>query len=326
MKCRAATVVRENNTNVVTGVYGERALEAIQSEAALLLLDSFPWFRKAGLKSFFDGEADYCEKELNENAATGIWLHGRRGRHRADEYERFEVVTDDAEYMLSRKLGFAGMCADDLWRRAEASIEVCDVERTGDLPEWKIAGEQKVFLGRERDIADAKIAWYAYLGRRAIRIWIAAGTLALLDMVYPSGRRRFAISKIERDFTEPLCDFASGWIERFVLRGDKAAKREQAERLRRLREEYGVELTPVSEQRKIRAVSDGQVSADAEPSAPQSRAATDKGILREDAGAGEGEKVSDTGKEAQEPKKDVPEVFQRIMEETQKGRGVGIFR
>ena len=30
MKCRAATVVRENNTNVVTGVYGERALEAIQ--------------------------------------------------------------------------------------------------------------------------------------------------------------------------------------------------------------------------------------------------------------------------------------------------------
>ena len=133
-------------------------------------------------------------------------------------------------------------------------------------------------------------------------------TLALLDMVYPSGRRRFAISKIERDFTEPLCDFASGWIERFVLRGDRAAKREQAERLRRLRDEYGVELTPVSEQRKIRAVSDG----------------SDKGILRED--AGESEKVSDTGKEAQEPKKDVPEVFQRIMEETQKGRGVGIFR
>ena len=95
-----------------------------------------------------------------------------------------------------------------------------------------------------------------------------------------------------------------------MLRGDKAAKREQAERLRRLREEYGVELTPVSEQRRIRAVSDG----------------SDKGILREDAGAGEGEKVSDTGKEAQEPKKDVPEVFQRIMEETQKGRGLGVFR
>ena len=280
----------------------------VDSSAAALLMQGAGWECVGCTMKLFDGEADYCEKELNENAATGIWLHGRRGRHRADEYERFEVVTDDAEYMLSRKLGFAGMCADDLWRRAEASIEVCDVERTGDLPEWKIAGEQKVFLGRERDIADAKIAWYAYLGRRAIRIWIAAGTLALLDMVYPSGRRRFAISKIERDFTEPLCDFASGWIERFVLRGDRAAKREQAERLRRLRDEYGVELTPVSEQRKIRAVSDG----------------SDKGILRED--AGESEKVSDTGKEAQEPKKDVPEVFQRIMEETQKGRGGGIFR
>lgn len=74
MKCRAGEVYREERTEQVTKLYGVKALEAMQSEAALLLLDSFPWFRRAGLKSFFNGQAGNCSRELNDNAADRIFL------------------------------------------------------------------------------------------------------------------------------------------------------------------------------------------------------------------------------------------------------------
>lgn len=283
MKCRAETVLRDQRTNQVTTIYGELALEAIQSEAALLLLDRFPWFRNAGLKLFFDGQAANCSRELNDNAAEHVYLNGRRGRHEADEYERFEVIVDDADFRLSRALTNGGIYADDLWKRAEASVP------------------DKVFLGDERILADARIAWYAYLGRRAIRVWVSAGALVLLGMAYPSGRRRFPISKVERDFCEPLCDFASGWVERFFSGRDGRMKAEQAGRLRELREKYGVDLSSPS----------ANFRSSAEPNLRLTPVSDgDRGLMLLES-------------RAEEPKRKAPEVFQQIMEETQKRRGVG---
>ena len=279
MKCRAGEVFREEKTERITKLYGVKALEAMQSEAALLLLDNFPWFRKAGLKSFFDGQASNCTREINDNAADRIFVKDRRGRHEADEIMRFEEVVNDAEFMLSRKMDFGGIFPDPVWERAEARVP------------------DKVFLGEDKIHADARIAWYAYLGRRAVRVWIASGTLALLGMTYPSGRRRFPISKVERDFTFPLADFMSGWIERFIGGQDRDRTAEQNGRLRRLREEYDVDLTPVSEQER-EELAEGQIETVA-----RAFRAEDRPVIRE-----------------------APEAFRKILEETQKGRGVGVFR
>ena len=286
MKCRAVDELRNQKTETMTRLYGMKALEAMQSEAALLLLDNFPWFRKAGLKSFFDGQASNCSREINDNAADRIFVKDRRGRHEADEIMRFEEVVNDAEFMLSRKMDFGGIFPDPVWERAEARIP------------------DKVFLGEDKIHADARIAWYAYLGRRAVRVWIASGTLALLGMTYPSGRRRFPISKVERDFTFPLADFMSGWIERFIGGQDRDRTAEQNGRLRRLREEYDVDLTPVSEQERQEFASgesselaEGQIETVAKP-------------FRADTPT---------------PIREAPEAFRKILEETQKGRGVGVF-
>lgn len=279
MKCRAVDELRNQRTETMTRLYGMKALEAMQSEAALLLLDNFPWFRKAGLKSFFDGQASNCSREINDNAADRIFVKDRRGRHEADEIMRFEEVVNDAEFMLSRKMDFGGIFPDPVWERAEARIP------------------DKVFLGEDKIHADARIAWYAYLGRRAVRVWIASGTLALLGMTYPSGRRRFPISKVERDFTFPLADFMSGWIERFIGGQDRDRTAEQNGRLRRLREEYDVDLTPVSEQER-EELEEGQIETVARP-------------FRADTPT---------------PIREAPEAFRKILEETQKGRGVGVFR
>ena len=278
MKCRAVDALRNQRTETMTRLYGVKALEAMQSEAALLLLDNFPWFRKAGLKSFFDGQASNCSREINDNAADRIFVKDRRGRHEADEIMRFEEVVNDAEFMLSRKMDFGGIYPDLVWERAEARIP------------------DKVFLGEDKIHADARIAWYAYLGRRAVRVWIASGTLALLSKTYPSGRRRFPISKVERDFTFPLADFMSGWIERFIGGQDRDRTAEQNGRLRRLREEYDVDLTPVSEQER-QELAEGQIETVAKP-------------FRADTPT---------------PIREAPEAFRKILEETQKGRGVGVF-
>ena len=109
MKCRAAEVYESERTEQVTKMYGTKALEAMQSEAALLLLDNFPWFRRAGLKSYFDAQAGNCSRELNDNAADRIFIKDRRGRHEADEIMRFEEVVNDAEFALSRRMDFGGI-------------------------------------------------------------------------------------------------------------------------------------------------------------------------------------------------------------------------
>lgn len=278
MKCRAAIVLQDERTEQVTKMYGVKALEAMQSEAALLLLDGFPWFRRAGLKSFFDGQARNCSREINDNAADRIFVKDRRGRHEADEIMRFEEIVDDAEFMLARKMNFGGIEPEPVWERAEARIP------------------DKLFLGTDKIHADARMAWYAYLGRRAVRVWIASGTLALLDMKYPSGRRRFPISKVERDFTLPLADFMSGWIERFIGGKDRTTTAEQLGRLRSLRDEYGVDLTPVSEQER-EELAEGQIETVA-----RAFRAEDQPVIRE-----------------------APEEFQRILEDVRSGRGVGLF-
>ena len=278
MKCRAVEVLQDERTEQVTKMYGKKALEAMQSEAALLLLDGFPWFRRAGLKTFFDGQAANCSKELNDNATDRIYIKDRRGRHEADELMRFETVVNDAEYMLGRRMNFGGIEPEPVWERAEAKVP------------------DKLFLGTDRIHADARIAWYAYLGRRAVRVWIASGTLTLLDMRYPSGRRRFPISKVERDFTFPLADFMSGWIERFIGGQDRDRTAEQHGRLRRLREEYGVDLAPVSDQER-EEMADGQTETVAKP-------------FRAD---------------PPPPIREAPEAFRRILDDVRSGRGVGLF-
>ena len=278
MKCRAVEALQDERTEQVTKMYGSKALEAMQSEAALLLLDNFPWFRRAGLKTYFDAQAGNCSRELNDNAADRIFIKDRRGRHEADELMRFETVVNDAEYMLARKMDFGGIEPEPVWERAEARVP------------------DKLFLGTDRVHADARIAWYAYLGRRAVRVWIASGTLALLDMRYPSGRRRFPISKVERDFTFPLADFMAGWLERFIGGQDRDRTAEQHGRIRRLREEYGVDLTPVSEQER-EELAEGQIETVAKP-------------FRAD---------------PPKPIREAPEAFRRIMEDVRNGRGVGIF-
>ena len=278
MKCKGLEELQNRKTEQVTKLYGVKALEAMQSEAALLLLDNFPWFRRAGLKIYFDAQAGNCSRELNDNAADRIFIKDRRGRHEADELMRFETVVNDAEYMLARKMDFGGIEPEPVWERAEAKVP------------------DKLFLGTDRIHADARIAWYAYLGRRAVRVWIASGTLALLDMKYPSGRRRFPIVKVERDFTFPLADFMSGWIERFIGGQDRDRTAEQHGRLRRLRDEYGVDLTPVSEQER-EELEAGQIETVAKP-------------FRAD---------------PPKPIREAPEEFRRIMEDVRNGRGTGLF-
>lgn len=278
MRCKAVDALRDQKTEQVTKLYGVKALEAMQSEAALLLLDNFPWFRRAGLKSFFDGQAGNCSRELNENAADRIFVKDRRGHHEADEIMRFEEAVNDAEFMLSRKMNFGGIEPEPVWERAEARIP------------------DKLFLGTDRVHAEARMAWYAYLGRRAVRVWIASGTLALLDMKYPSGRRRFPIVKIERDFVFPLAEFMSGWIERFIGGQDRDRTAEQHGRLRRLREEYDVDLTPVSEQ-EWEELAEGQIETVAKP-------------FRADPPT---------------PIREAPEAFRRILEDVRSGRGTGLF-
>lgn len=278
MKCRAVEVLQDERTERVTQMYGTKALEAMQSEAALLLLDGFPWFRRAGLKTFFDGQAGNCSKELNDNAADRIYIKDRRGRHEADELMRFETVVNDAEYMLGRRMNFGGIETEPVWERAEAKVP------------------DKLFLGTDRIHAEARMAWYAYLGRRAVRVWIASGTLTLLDMRYPSGRRRFPISKIERDFSFPLADFMSGWIERFIGGQDRDRTAEQHGRMRRLREEYGVDLAPVSDQER-EELADGQTETVAKP-------------FRAD---------------PPPPIREAPEAFRRILDDVRSGRGTGMF-
>lgn len=278
MKCKGLEELQNQRTEQVTKLYGTKALEAMQSEAALLLLDNFPWFRRAGLKTYFDAQAGNCSRELNDNAADRIFIKDRRGRHEADELMRFETVVNDAEYMLSRKMDFGGIEPEPVWERAEAKVP------------------DKLFLGTDRIHADARIAWYAYLGRRAVRVWIASGTLALLDMKYPSGRRRFPISKVERDFTLPLADFMAGWIERFIGGQDWDRVAEQHGRLRRLREEYGVDLTPVSEQEREEDET-GKIGTVSKPFR-----ADPPPVIRE-----------------------APEAFRKIMEDVRASRGVGLF-
>lgn len=278
MKCKGLEELQNQRTEQVTKLYGTKALEAMQSEAALLLLDGFPWFRRAGLKSYFDGQAGNCSRELNDNAADRIFIKDRRGRHEADEIMRFEEVVNDAEFALSRRMDFGGIEPEPVWERAEAKVP------------------DKLFLGSDRIHADARIAWYAYLGRRAVRVWIASGTLALLDMRYPSGRRRFPISKVERDFTFPLADFMSGWVERFIGGQDRDRTAEQHGRLRRLRDEYGVDLTPVSEQEREEDET-GHIGTVSKPFR-----ADPPPVIRE-----------------------APEAFRKIMEDVRAGRGVGLF-
>lgn len=291
MKCRAETVRRDKQTETVTRVYGKKCLEAIQSEAALLILGAYPWFRRQPgkkaaeeadrMKLFFDGQARICSVELNDNAADTVYVTSRRlGRHEADRDERFEEVTNDAEFMLSRRLADAGIDAAALWDRAEGYLR------------------HSVKLGSDALHWDARVAWYGWLGRRAVRIWIAAASLSLLEFEYPGGRRRFSVASVERDFAVPLADFASGWITSFIAGEDRLLKLAAGERARKLRDEYNVDLKPVDPPT-------GKCRPEAENAARVTRI---------------GGNVPKTQRAAK-----APEEFEKILADVQAGRGVGIF-
>ena len=286
MRCRADAVRRDKQTEAVTKVYGAKCLEAVQSEAALLVLGAYPWFRRPGaanpaesdrLRQFFDGQARICSAELNDNAPDKVYVKNRRlGRHEADRDERFEEVTNDAEYMLSRRLTDAGIDAETLWDRAEGYLR------------------HSVKLGSDALHWDARVAWYAWLGRRAVKIWIAAACLSLLEFEYPGGRRRFSAASVERDFARPLCDYVSGWITSFVAGEDRLLSLAAGERARKLRDEYNVDLRPVAPERD-NAAEVKRLPQSAPLTAPSER----------------------------EPR--VPEEFDRILRDVQAKRGVGIF-
>lgn len=232
MKCRAEETVREQRLSKVTRLYGTLCLEAIQAKAAMLLVEKYPWFRMKRktrgegdrMKLFFDAQAAAVERELNENAADNVWVTDRRGRHRADNAERFEVVTDDAEYRLTRLLAYGGINAGRVLALAEAYA-----------PDRDPKGQEGLHM-------EARIAWYAWLGKRAAKTWIAAAGLALLDMRFPSGGRRFPIRSVEEDFIIPLAEFTRDWMERFMDVQDKALTAEQRFRTEHLQNGYSIEL------------------------------------------------------------------------------------
>lgn len=230
MRCRAAVERRETRTLEMTRLYGMKCLAAIQSELGLLLLDTYPWFRTRAervnrLQEFFDQQTAICESELNEKAAEKIRVKDRsRGWHEADRDEAFEETVDDAAFRLERDLNYSGIDAEAVYTAAE-----------GYLPD-------KEYFGEDRLHADARAAWYAWLGRRAIRVWISSAGIALTRFRLPSGRRRFSIVSVERDIVMPLARFASDWVSDFMGGHDGQRDREQAARLRRLREVYGIEM------------------------------------------------------------------------------------
>lgn len=233
MKCRAKETVKEERLQEATRTYGTLCLEAIQSRAALILLERWRWFRSlhaAGedrLKTYFDGQAAAMDREMNGNAAQNIWVDGKQGRHRADAAERFEVVTDDAAYRLTRDLAYGGINAGRVLGMADA----CAPDR--DPP------------GQDGIRMQARVAWYAWLGRRAIRTWIASAGLSLLDLRYPSGHRRIPIRAVEEEFLVPLAEFARDWCERFMDVQDRSLTAEQEARTRILQERYNIRLMPV---------------------------------------------------------------------------------
>ena len=200
---------------------------------------------------------------------TGV-EKSRRGRPDAGVFRRAGGVL---RARAEREPG-GGIDAEAVYREAEAR-----------LPEG-------VRLGAQAVARDARVAWYAWLGRRAVRIWIAAACLSLLDFRFGCGRRRFAIASVERDFAIPLAAFASEWLERFFGGTDHSMADEQAARMRILRERYNVDLRPV------------------DPDRDNAAEVLRLGLAPED---------------KPPVKRDVPEEYARILDEVQRGRGTGIF-
>ena len=231
MKCRAEKVRFEAWEDRLTREYGTKAIGAIQHEAARLLLSAFPWFaiEPERLNVFFREQGSICESELNGNLSETLYVKDRRGRHKGDSFDLFHEAAEDTIFRLGRKIGEHGIDADELFERV-------------------IPGEQtKVFLGNEIVYKEGREAWAKLYGRRAFCIWIASSGLALLDMRYPSGKRRLAVSAVQERFLERLADFSGRYLHEFIAGHDRQLAGEVAEIGRRLRERYGVELASVAE-------------------------------------------------------------------------------
>ncbi|MBO7404070.1 MAG: hypothetical protein J6V24_03830 [Clostridia bacterium] len=230
MKCRAKKVMLEAWEDRLTREYGAKAIGAIQHEAARLILGGFPWFTVAPerLNGFFRDQGEICESELNGNLSETLYVKDRRGRHKGDSFDLFHEAAEDTIFRLGRKIGEHGIDADELFERV--------------IPEE----QRKVFLGNEIVYKEGREAWAKLLGRRAFCIWIASSGLALLDMRYPSGKRRFAVSAVKERFLDRLADFSGRYLHEFIAGHDRQLAGEVAEIGRRLRERYGVELASVS--------------------------------------------------------------------------------
>lgn len=234
MKCQAKTIKQDMGIARVMRVYGVQSLEAIEAEAAELLLGAYPWFRREDrLSSFYDAQAETLEYYLNRNVADHVYVNSRRGRREATPAEAFEDTINGTIWELTRRLKEAGFDADGIFDRA-----------VGYTPRNPPLGETA------RIQREARIAWYAYNGRDAVRTWIGSSALALRDMTYPGGKPRFTIPSLQEKLLYPLADFIAKWLTEWFNGSDAVDRRLAAEhrtQLLRIERIYGFQVMALEE-------------------------------------------------------------------------------
>lgn len=232
MKCKAAEIQKDTIIAQVMRTYGVWTLEVIEAECAELLLDSFPWFRGENrLNAFYEAQADVLEYWLNRNVADHVYVTDRRGRREATVAEAFEDTVRGTIWELRRELIAAGFEADALF---DTSV--------GYEPEAPPLGS------RSQNQQNARISWYAYNGRDAILTWIGSSALALHQMTYPGGKKRFSIRSLNEKLLFPLAGFMSQWLTEWFAGSDMADRRLKSsyrEKLARLKRKYNVEMVPI---------------------------------------------------------------------------------
>ena len=257
MKCKALEIKADAGIAKVMRVYGVQSLEAIEAEAAELLLDSCPWFRKADrLSEFYEAQAQTLEYYLNRNAADHIYVDSRRGRREATVAEAFEDAINGTIWELTRDMNAEGFDAEKIFDRA-----------VGYYPEHMPLGETA------RIQSDARLSWYAYNGRDAVRTWIGSSALALREMRYPGGQRRFSVPWLTDKLLLPLAQFISDWMTDWFSGTDAVDRRlrdRHNEQLRRIERKYGYEVMALDERDR-----DGRETIQrAVPKEPQKKAPT----------------------------------------------------
>ncbi|MBP5410902.1 MAG: hypothetical protein J6Y26_03220 [Lachnospiraceae bacterium] len=234
MKCRALEIKADMGIAKVMRVYGVQSLEAIEAESAELLLGAFPWFRRSDrLSEFYQAQADTLGYYMERNAADHVYVNGRNGRREATAAEAFEDTINGTIWNLTRDLKDAGFDAEAIFDKAVAY-----------MPEHSPIGDTAKIQ------SEARISWYAYNGRDAVKTWIGSSALALREMTYPSGQRRFSVPALTNKLLLPLAEFISGWLTDWFSGTDAADRRlrkQHREQLRRIEATYGFQVMALDE-------------------------------------------------------------------------------